>query len=147
MKRTLALVAAITIAGTVVAAGPASATGRGDTLRVTKECSNYDGTVGSFCTITSSNIRAIEPGMNVVYLAALSPDGQLDSDVVLSSGHGGAALGHVVLDLSTQQGSVTFSKGTGRFAGFHANAKVTFNSDTGLWQWDGTYSFRRGHDH
>ena len=85
--------------------------------------------------------------MNVVYLAALSADGKLDSDVVLSSGHGGAALGHVVLDLSTQQGRVTFSAGTGRFAGFHARAKVTFNAETGLWQWDGTYSFSRGHDH
>ena len=56
MKRTLALVAAITIAGTVVAAGSASATGRGDTLRVTKECSSYDGTVGSFL-----HDRLVEP--------------------------------------------------------------------------------------
>jgi hypothetical protein len=147
MKRALAFVAAITVAGTVVAAGSASATGRGDTLRVTKECSEYDGTVGSFCTITSSNLRAIEPGMRVVYLAPLSPDGHLDSDVVLSSGHGGGALGHVVLDLSTRQGRVTFSAGTGRFAGFHARARVTFDAETGLWQWDGTYSFRRGHHH
>jgi hypothetical protein len=150
MKRALILLSAIAVAGAVVPAqstsaaqrSPALAGGRSGALHVTKECSEYDGTVGSFCTIQSSNVRAIKPGMKVVYLAALPPNGVLDSDVVVSSGHGGAALGHVVLDLSTSQGRVRLTVGTGRFARFHARAHVSFEPATGLWHWDGTYTLR-----
>ena len=106
---------------------------------MTKECSQYDGTVGSFCTITSSNINAIKPGMMVVYLRAPA-NGVLDTDIVLSFGHGSAAFGHVVLDLTTLQGRVTFSGGTGRFACFEADAVVSVDP-AGVWHWDGTHSF------
>jgi DNA-binding beta-propeller fold protein YncE len=34
---------------------------------VTKECSAYTGLAGSFCTITSSNLKAIQDGSKVVY--------------------------------------------------------------------------------
>jgi hypothetical protein len=118
-------------------------TGRSGALHVTKECSQYNGTVESFCTITSSNINAIKPGMRVVYLQALGQDGSLDSDIVLSAEHGSAASGHVLLNSTASQ--VTFSGGTGKFAGFHANAVVSVNS-AGVWHWDGTYSFTPSDD-
>jgi hypothetical protein len=145
MKRAFLLVCAISAAGIVATAGSARHAERSGALHVTKECSEYHGRVGEFCTITSSNIRAIEPGMKVVYLAALPPSGVLDSDIVLSSGHGGAAVGHVVLNLGTAQGRVRLSVGTGRFAGFHARAAVSLEPKTGIWHWDGTYRFSR-HD-
>ncbi len=66
--------------------------GRFEIVLGTGAYAGVSGTVGSFCTITSSNVAAIEPGMNVVYLAPASPD-VLDSDLVLSSGNGGAAVG------------------------------------------------------
>jgi hypothetical protein len=141
MKRAFALVSAIAAAGIVATAGSSGNPERGRALHVTKECSEYNGRVGEFCTIISSNVRAIEPGMKVVYLAV--PDnGVLDSDIALSSGHGGAAVGHVVLDLGTARGRVTFSVGTGRFAGFKARADVSVDS-SGVWHWDGTYRFSR----
>ena len=112
---------------------------RSGALHVTKECSQYNGTVGSFCTITSSNLPAIKPGMRVVYLAAPAA-GVLNADIVLTSGHGPEALGHVVLNLATRTGTVTFSGGTGRFAQFEANVVVTLGAD-GLWHWEGNYSF------
>jgi hypothetical protein len=145
MKRAVALVSAIAIAVIVATAGSATQGQRSRALHVTKDCSEYHGAVGEFCTITSSNVRAIKPGMKVVYLAALPPSGMLDSDLVLSSGNGGAALGHVVLDLGAAQGRVTFSVGTGRFAGFHARAVVSADSK-GVWHWDGTYKFNRSGD-
>jgi hypothetical protein len=143
MKRAFALVSAVTAAAVVVTAGSATAmhAKRSRALHVTKECSQYHGRVGEFCTITSSNIPAIQPGMNVFYLATPGT-GVLDSDIALSSGHGGAAVGHVVLDLNTAQGRVAFSAGTGRFAGFHADARVSVDSK-GVWHWDGTYAFSR----
>jgi hypothetical protein len=137
MKRMLALVLVVAAAAIVATAGSAGSTKRGAPLHVTKECSEYNGTVGSFCTITSSNIRAITPGMKVVYLAAPG-DGVLDSDIALGSGHG-TALGHVVLDVSTASGRVRFSVGTGRFRGFRADAVVSVDA-SGVWHWDGTYS-------
>jgi hypothetical protein len=112
---------------------------------VTKECPDYHGKAGEFCTIKSSNIPAIKPDMRVVYLQALGSDLVLDSDIVLSAGHGGVALGHVVLDLNTAQGHVTFSDGTGRFGGFHADADVSLDKN-GVWHWDGSYSFARSDD-
>ena len=40
---------------------------RAGALHVTKECSQYQGQAGQFCTITSSNIPWIRAGMRVVY--------------------------------------------------------------------------------
>ena len=79
--------------------------------------------------------------MRVVYREPLGAGG-VDSDVVLSRGHGPSAFGHVVLDRATARGRVTFSGGTGKFKTFQADAVVTVDG-SGVWHWDGTYSFTR----
>ncbi len=112
---------------------------RSGDLHVTKECSAYTGLAGQFCTITSSNLEAIEVGSRVVYAQAAGA-GSLDSDIVLEAGPGNTAAGHVVLDLAAGSGVVTFSGGTGKFTGFQARVDVSADS-TGLWHWEGTYSF------
>jgi hypothetical protein len=139
MKLILALVLSVAAAGSVSAAGSATSTPTGGRLHVTKECSQYNGTVESFCTIVSSNIDAIKAGMRVVYLGAPS-NGTLDCDIVLSSDGGSEAQGHVSLDLTKAKGRVTFSGGTGEFASFLADAKVSVDS-SGAWHWDGRYRF------
>ncbi|HEY8171859.1 MAG TPA: hypothetical protein VIH21_02130, partial [Dehalococcoidia bacterium] len=67
----------------VVLPGTTSATGslwRSGFLRVTKECLQYTGQAGSFCTITSSNVPEIKVGSKVFYgQAADVPPGLLDS--------------------------------------------------------------------
>jgi hypothetical protein len=149
LKRFAGLIAVFMLAAGITAisalgyASQAGKSPRSGALHVTKECSQYSGTVGSFCTITSSNIPAIEPGMKVVYLAAPA-NGVLDSDIALGSGHG-TALGHVILDLSNASGRVTFSVGTGRFSRFRAHAVVSVDRD-GVWHWDGRYRFGRSDD-
>jgi hypothetical protein len=112
---------------------------RSGDLQVTKECSEYTGQAGDFCTITSSNLKEIEAGSKVIYAEAAG-EGTLDTDVVLDAGSGNTAKGHVVLDLAANKGTAAFSGGTGKFAGFGAHADVTADSD-GLWHWSGTYSF------
>ena len=143
MKKLLVLVAAVALFVPLTAVSAASP--RSGQLHVTKECSQYDGQAGSFCTITSSNIPQIKPGMRVVYFQAFGQNG-LDSDVVLSRVHGSGAFGHVVLNGTTSR--ITFSGGTGAFAGFHADAVVSVVSVDGadVWHWDGTYSFTSGDD-
>jgi hypothetical protein len=143
MKRILALISSVAAAAVLATAGTAmQAKPRSGQLHVTKECSEYNGSAGSFCTITSSNIKAIKPGMRVVYLQPLG-GAVLDTDIVLSSQRRPAAFGHVVLDLSTAQGRVTFSGGTGKFRGFHADVAVSLDA-SGVWHWNGTYTFTRG---
>ena len=119
-----ALLLAIVVTGAVAVASSAGNTGspRSGELHVTKNCSHYTGAAGSFCTITSSNLNAIKAGSRVVYASAAGAPtpGVLDSDLVIDGPGNNTAFGHVVLDLSTLSGVVTFSGGTGEFTHFQA---------------------------
>jgi hypothetical protein len=145
VKRIVILVSTAVLAGGLLGISPASASPRAGELHVTKECSQYHGKVGEFCTITSSNIEAIKVGARVVYLQAMSADGSLDSDVVISRGHGSKLFGHVTLNATTM--TITFSGGTGPFTRFAGKAAVSV-TDPGtakeLWHWDGVYQFGSG---
>ena len=113
---------------------------------MTKSCAHFAGHAGGYCTIESSDLNAIDAGMNVVYLSDAGAT-SLDSDLVLDGPGNNDAYGHVSLAFATRSGVVTFSGGTGRFSGFHASIAVTFNTRDNLWHWDGTYSFiPPGHD-
>jgi hypothetical protein len=116
-----------------------SASPRSGDLHVTKECSGFTGGAGSFCTITSSNVKAIEVGSRILYLQPDQLFAPLGSDVVLDPPGPGnnTAFGHCSLAL----GVCTFSGGTGKFTGFHASVDVSHNDDYSLWYWEGTYSF------
>jgi hypothetical protein len=129
--------------GTVAAS--LSASPRSGDLQVAKECGDYTGRAGEFCTITSSNVKAIEVGSRVVYLQAKGAT-SLDSDVVLEPPGPGnnKAFGHCTLDFATGVGWVcTFSGGTGKFTWFSATAHVSppTAADPVNWHWNGTYSF------
>ena len=119
--------------------------GRSGFLHVEKECSEYLGQPGQFCTITSSNISEITPGSKVVYTQPAGiPAGMLDSNVVLDAGDGSRAIGRCTLDITTGLGLCTFSDGTGRLAGFHARVEVSPpRHDGDDWHWRGTYGFSR----
>jgi len=129
---------------TAAVSGLAATASRSGDLHVTKECSAYTGAAGAFCTITSSNIKAIEVGSRIVYAQAAGAT-SLDSDVVLDlPGPGNnRAFGHCALDFATGRGLCTFSGGTGEFTWFHASANVSYGGGPN-WAWDGTYSFSPG---
>ena len=129
--------------GNVALSVPASSP-RSGALHVTKECSKYHGLAGEICTITSSNLDAIEVGSRVVYAKAADfGTFTLDSDVVLDvPGPGNnVAFGHCHLNLVTGIGLCTFSGGTGKFTHFAASVNVSPPTDGVNWHWDGTYSF------
>lgn len=145
MKRFVTLLTAAVVAGGLVGLSPASASPRTGALHVSKECSQYRGAAGDFCTITASNIDAIQVGARVIYALPLNADGSLDSDVVVTDGRGSKLFGHVTLNATTM--IITFSGGTGRFSHFSGSADVTV-ADAGtlneLWHWDGQYRFGSG---
>ena len=141
MNRIFGLILAVVAAGGLATVSAASrSTEHSGALHVTKTCYEYTGAAGSHCTIRSSNIDAIQPGMKVVYLQALSADGSLNSDIVLTT----APRRRRVRSCRPQrhhQSEVTLSGGTGKFRSFQARAVVSVD-ETGLWHWDGSYSFK-----
>jgi hypothetical protein len=147
IKAIFGLLLAVVLAGAVAVASSAEgASPRSGELHVTKECSQYFGQAGQFCTITSSNLDTIAAGTRVVYASAAGAT-SLNSDLVLDGPGNNNANGHVTLDFLTASGVVTLSGGTGQFSGFHASVVVTYNTNDNLWHWDGTYSFTPpGHD-
>lgn len=133
----------------VLSTGATSASGpseRGRKLHITKECSEYTGAAGDWCTVTVSNIGRLPVGSKVLYSQAAGvPAGLLDSNVVLDAGDGNRAVGRCTLDLATGLGLCTFSDGTGQLAGFEARIDVTCPGGPDC-DWDGRYSFNRGRD-
>jgi hypothetical protein len=134
--------------------GPSAATGapslalsaspRSGDLHITKECSQFHGNAGEFCTITSSNVKAIEKGTRVVYAnGVVFPT--LDTDVVLDTPGPGnnTGYGHCTVDVRTGLGVCTFAGGTGKFTHFSATAHVSppTQEDPINWHWEGNYTF------
>ena len=127
-------------AGTVAS----SESPRSGVLHVTKDCaSTYNFQAGDFCTITSSNVEAIEAGTRIVYASAANLETlTLDSDVVLDPPGPGnnLAFGRCEVNLASGLGVCRFSGGTGRFT--HFQGRVDVSPLGGLeFAWDGTYSF------
>jgi hypothetical protein len=127
----------------VSASALAESSPRTGDIYVTKECSQNKGLAGQFCTITSSNVDAIEVGSRVIYLTARGPAG-LDSDVILElPGPGNnRAFGHCTLIGPVRL--CTFSGGTGKFTHFQARAVVSLplgGPGGPNFSWTGTYSF------
>jgi len=141
MKKLLVLVAAVALF-LPLAAVSASSPRTGD-LHVTKNCKDYHGAAGEFCTITSSNLKAIKAGSRVVYASAAGDPtpGMLDSDLVVDGPGNNAAFGHVVLNLTTHTGVVTFTGGTGEFSHFRAGPIAVACPALPDCSWDGPYGF------
>ena len=113
-------------------------------FQATKDCAGFTGLVGAFCTIRSSNVKAVMPGSKIFYFQQASKTA-LDSDMAMYVGPGTVATGHCLLHFATGKGLCTFSDGTGKLAGLHARLRVTADSSiANLWHWDGTYSFSQG---
>ncbi len=145
VRAILGSVLVVVAAGAFAVASSAGSTGvspRSGALHVTKECHQYFGNAGEFCTIKSSNIPEIKVDSKVVYASAAGDPipGQLNSDLIIDGPGNNTAYGHVVLDLSTGTGGVKFSGGTGVFKHFHAQVDVSPLAPP-FFAWDGTYSF------
>jgi len=126
------------------AASLSASSPRSGDLHVTKQC-GFTSAAGPFCTITSSNLKAIELGSKILYLQPADLGTPLGSDIILyPPGPGNnTAFGHCALNFATGIGLCTFSGGTGKFTWFHASVVVSRVGEPVLrtWRWDGTYSF------
>jgi hypothetical protein len=132
----------LTLSLSTGAASVSASSAQNGQLHATKECSEYTGAAGGFCTFTSSNLAELVVGSKVFYdqLPGI-PTGLLDSNVVLDAGDGNRAVGRCTLDFGTGRGLCTFSDGTGQFTGFEARVDVLCPPGPSC-SWDGTYRFR-----
>ncbi len=145
-------VAVMTVALRTITVLAEDSDGRTGTIHVIKDCTDYKGNAGDYCTIVSSNLPSIPPGSHVFYTqAALSanPDNpfateyqyiSLDSNVVLHVATGDYAVGRCTLNPDGATGLCTFSDGTGPLAGFTARVDVSYAGGNN-YAWDGRYSF------
>jgi hypothetical protein len=113
-------------------------------FHATKDCSGFTGLVGAYCTVRSSNVKALEVGSKIFYVQEAGKTA-LDSDTIIYVRRGSVATGHCFLRHATGAGLCTMSDGTGTLAGFRFRVRVAADTSVpGLYHWDGTYSFNRG---
>ncbi len=138
---TALLVVAASVLAVTASAQSGAANHRARPFHLTKTCppSQYQGQIGGYCTVTSSNVAAIAVGTKIFYAQAAGPT-SLDSDVILYVGPGNTATGHCALDFATGLGRCTLSGGTRRLDGIHARVDVSYLGGYD-WAWDGTYRF------
>jgi hypothetical protein len=138
-------------AALLVVLGPASAASSTNqplratkAFHATKDCSGFTGLVGAYCTIRSSNVKALKVGSKIFYVQEASKTA-LDSDTIIYVKRGSVATGHCFLRSATGVGLCTMSDGTGTLAGFRLRVRVTADASVpSLYHWDGTYTFSRG---
>jgi hypothetical protein len=118
---------------------------RSGLLHIEKNCMGYGGGAGDSCTITASNVKAIEDS-RIIYASA-AVGASLNTDVILDPPGPGnnTASGHCVINLApvppgTRVGACTLSGGTGKFTHLHASVNVTYIGGPN-YAWDGQYSF------
>jgi hypothetical protein len=109
-------------------------------LKVAKECSQYSGSIPSFCTITESSLVALPAGTKVLYYGPVASNPNFSSNnVVLDDGAGNTAAGNCIVDFGGKPAGIcAFYAGNGTLAGFQAVVKVSVD-EAGLWHWEGRY--------
>jgi len=122
-------------------AGDGEDSPRAGTFHAEKNCDQYSGLAGGFCTLTVSTLKQIPVGTKVVYTDAATATAVItDVTLVPPSPGNNVAFGHVNLNRVTRTGNASFSGGTGKFQHFTASVVITYLSGRN-WAWDGTYSF------
>jgi len=114
---------------------------RAGSFHVEKNCDQYTGLPGGFCTITMSTLKQIPVGTKVIYKDAATATAVITDVKLDPPGPGNnVAFGHVNLSRVTRTGTAWFSGGTGKFQHFTATVAITYLNGRN-WAWDGSYSF------
>jgi len=137
-KRSLLVVAAAILSLAVLVPSAAASSPRSGDLNAVKECSHFTGDPGSYCTITSSNLKAIPIHSTILYLQPTLLFTAAGSDVILDVP--GPGNNHAFGNCSLAVGHCDFWGGTGIFTWFHASLAVSALGGPD-WGWAGTYDF------
>src|SRR5207244_8626902 len=87
---------------------------RAGTFHAQKNCDQYSGLAGGFCTLTVSTLKQIPVGTKVVYTDAATATALISDVTLVPPGPGNnVAFGHVALTRVTRTGIASSSRGTG----------------------------------
>jgi hypothetical protein len=97
---------------------------RAGTFHAQKNCDQYSGLAGGFCTLTVSTLKQIPVGTKVVYTDAATATALISGVTLVPPSPGNnAAFGHVDLNRVTRTGNVSFSGGTGDVPTLHRECR------------------------
>ena len=133
IKRTLAVAGALVA---LTALAPAVSAGSTQGFHVDKTCAeDASEPLGYICTVEHSDFKWIPAGTDIHYLSQI--DNVVQARIVIGNGTADGAC-----TWSDDFNAVcVFDSGTGRLTEFHLDVVVTTDTTTGVWYWDGTYSF------
>lgn len=109
-------------------------------LHLVKECSQFTGKPGDFCSVTKSDLAAIPVGSKIFYFDSDQVSAILSSAIVLDAGNGALAIGHCSVNNPEATGTCTFSAGSGALQGLRALVTLTADTNGTDYHWDGIYT-------
>ena len=98
-------------------------------FHLSKTCNGFN------CVVSTSSLAAIPVGTSITYTG--------DPAALAATIHEPDGTASGTCDIAASPGSCRFSVGTGSLAGLHLAVAVTTDA-SGVWHWDGTYSFSFG---
>lgn len=108
-------------------------------LHLVKECSQFVGKPGDFCSVIKSDLAAIPVGSKIYYFDSNQVSAILSSSIVLDAGNGSLAIGHCSVNNPEATGTCTFSAGSGALQGLRALVTLTADANGTDYHWDGGY--------
>jgi hypothetical protein len=110
-------------------------------LTLSKECSQYAGSVPSFCTVLESSLPALKKGTKILYYGPVTNNPAFSSNnVLIDDGAGNTAMGNCIVDFGAgPKGICAFYAGSGSLDGFSAIVQVTVDANS-VWHWEGSYA-------
>jgi hypothetical protein len=109
-------------------------------LHLVKECSQFTGKSGDFCSITKSDLAAIPAGATVFYYGPLLASVVLSSSIMIDAGGGTTAIGYCNVNNPANTGTCSFWAGSGALRGFQALVTLSADPNGTEFHWDGSYT-------
>lgn len=129
----------VVVMGTILALmsfAPVASAGSQHEFHLDKTCGpDPSEPLGYVCTIQHSTFKWIPAGTKVHYLS------QAGNVVQATIGIGNGTTNGACTWSSAVDAVCVFDAGTGRLTQFNLEVVVSFDADTSLWYWDGTYWF------
>ncbi|MFN0115992.1 MAG: hypothetical protein ACKVPY_15075 [Paracoccaceae bacterium] len=109
-------------------------------LHLVKECSQWTGQPGDYCSIIKSDLEAIPVGTRIFYYGPLMASVVLSSIIVIDAGGGSTAIGNCSVNNTESTGTCSFWAGSGALRGFQALVTLSVDPNGTDYHWDGSYA-------
>lgn len=109
-------------------------------LHLVKECSQFTGKPGDYCSVIKSDLAAIPAGSKIFYFGPHLNSTILSSSILIDAGNGCTAIGYCNVNNPEATGTCSFWAGSGTLQGFQALLTLTADPNGTDYHWDGSYA-------